>query len=90
MVSFVSIHGCNGSEVFNQTKDVCKINFSEDKKDLENIPCLKLPISSQDFSSLSIKPLLNMQKKHFIDDKKLAMLTAFIMNLLAVRHVFIY
>lgn len=31
-----------------------------------------------------------MQKKHFIDDKKLAMLTAFIMNLLAVRHVFIY
>ncbi|WP_436861410.1 hypothetical protein [Acinetobacter haemolyticus] len=53
MVSFVFIHGCSGSEVFNQTKDVCKINFSEDKKDLENIPCLKLPISSQDFSSLS-------------------------------------
>ncbi|KAF2372123.1 hypothetical protein BSL88_04465 [Acinetobacter baylyi] len=39
---------------------------------------------------LSIKPLLNIQKKHFVDESKLVMLDAFIMNLLAIRHVFIY
>ncbi|MCH7335674.1 hypothetical protein [Acinetobacter sp. NIPH 2699] len=53
MISFIFLLGCSDNDVFNQTKDVCKINFSEDKKDLENIPCLKPPISSQDFSSLS-------------------------------------